>query len=104
MFFALVGTLPFGMSLSQFGAREYLARVVMLEVLSRYGASLVSSAACNTLVMVTHRRAKASILQPVQKLPWWIPGCLGLTTPIAMALIFALSLVIITYWVGVPWC
>lgn len=100
---AFVGTWQFGMVLSQFGAEEYLGRVVMLEVLGRSGASLVMVAACNTLVMVTHRRAKAAILEPVQKPPWWIPGCLGLATPIAMAVMLGSSLVITTYWVGVPW-
>jgi len=100
---ALVGTIQFGISLSQFGGQEYLARIVLLEVFARYGAGIVIAAACNTLILVTHRRVKAEILQPVQNVSLWVPGCLGLTTPIAMALIFGFSLAIITYWVGVPW-
>ncbi len=99
---AIVETSQFSFALSQFGAQEYTTRLVTMTVFFRHGAGLVIFAACNTLVMVTHRRAKAEILRPVQKLPLWIPGCLGLTTPIAMALICGFSLAIITYWIGLP--
>lgn len=90
-------------ALSQFGGQEYLARVVVLSVLGSYGPALPIAAACNTLVMVTHRRAKAAMAQPVQRVPWWICGFLGSVTPMAMALIVGLSLAIITYGIGVPW-
>jgi hypothetical protein len=90
-------------ALSQFGGQEYLARVVTLAIPASYGPGLPIAAACNTLVMVTHRRSNAGIMQPVHPVPWWIAGCLGLTTPLAMALIFGMSLAIITYEIGVPW-
>jgi hypothetical protein len=90
-------------ALSQFGGQQYLARVVVLQLFNLYGAGLPIAAACITLVMVTELRVKAAKLEPVHPVPWWIGGCLGLTTPVAMALILGLSLAIITYGVGVPW-
>jgi hypothetical protein len=103
VFMALYETLLFGWSLSQFGGEEYTARVVLLDVFARSGTGVVIFAACNTLVMVTHRRTKAEVLEPVQHVPLWIPGVLGLTTPIAITLILGLSLALITYRMGVPW-
>jgi len=103
LWLALVPTLQLGFALSQFGAQEYVTQIVTWNVISRDGATLVIFAAGNTLVMVTHRRAKATILQPVPKLHLWIPACLGFTTPLAMALICGWSVAISTFFMGVPW-
>lgn len=100
---ALVATWQNNFALSQFGGQEYLARVMTLAIPGSYGPMLSIAAACIALVMVTERRARAAIPRPVQRIPWWVAGFLGLITPIAMALILGSSLAIITYGVGVPW-
>lgn len=99
---AMVVTGQIYFSLSQFGGQEYLARVVTLSVLSQYGPGLVMAAACNTLAMVTERRAKRAIVEPVEKVPWSLVGLFGVLSPMAMGLILGLSLAIITFVVGIP--
>ncbi|HRI68245.1 MAG TPA: hypothetical protein PK156_28645 [Polyangium sp.] len=99
---ALVRTGQNYFALSQFGGEEYLARVMTIEVVSRNGPGLVIAAACNTLAMVTERRAKRSILEPVSEVPWSVIGLLVALSPVATGLILALSLAIITFIVKIP--
>ena len=97
LLFALVVTWQAGMALSHFGRWKNFAHVAGILVLGNFGPELLIAAACNTLVMVTERRASSAMVQPVRQVPWWIAGFLGLIAPIAMALIFGLSLMSIAY-------
>ena len=60
--------LQMNMALSQFGGQEYLARVMMISVTNQYASMLIVASICNTLVMVTERRAKRhpDSLRPIE--------------------------------------
>ncbi len=89
------------MALSQFGGQEYLARVMTMGITNQYASTLVIASMCNTLVITTDRRAKRDVLVPVRRLPLLVIIWAALATPIAMALMLALTTVI-TYRLDIP--
>lgn len=84
--------LQMNMALSQFGGQEYLARVMMISVTNQYASMLIVASICNTLVMVTERRAKRNIFVPVQRLPLIVPIFSAFAVPIAMIVMLALTI------------
>ena len=103
IWYAGVLTFSFHFSLSQFGGTEYLARVALLALTGEYGPQIVTLASFNTLVMITDRRAKRELLQPVDGLPWWTGAALGLAVPVAMFVATVTSLLLITFVAEIPW-
>ncbi len=99
---AVVLTTQYYLSLSQFGGETHLARFITLAVF-QYAPGVVIGSACNTLAMVTERRAKDANREPVQRVPWSIVGILGSATLLAAGLFWVVSLSFVTFAVGVPW-
>lgn len=95
-------TWRFHFALSQFGGQEYLGRIVALAAADLQAPSLVLAAACNALVMVTERRTKAGVTEPVQRLPGTIAIILVLLTPLVMALMLGIALACTALMVGIP--
>lgn len=56
-----------------------------------------------TPAMATERRANREFLQPVEALPLWTAGILGLAVPIAMFVACGTSLLLLTFLAGIPW-
>lgn len=90
-------------ALSQFGAEDYLGRIVALTIPAQHGATIVLLAAINAFVMVTHRRTKRKILEPVQTISWSLVGLLLVVTPMTITLTLGMSLFASVLLFGLAW-
>lgn len=99
--FIVTGQMHF--ALSQFNSEGFLGRITALTLPGQYGAAIVMFAASSAFVMVTHRRTKREILEPVQTFPWFLVLLLSVVTPIAITLALAMSLFTSGLLFGLPW-
>ncbi len=90
-------------TLQTFNAEKHIAGILFVSTARDLSVHIVFIAAINTLVMVTERRAKRELLQPVLFAPWWTPGILVLALLVANVVAIGLGLILTTFAVGIPW-